>query len=113
MKRCAIRALYCTMINYHGAALGPPLCMHLSFTGGCFHSAALICVMELKEKIGYNYSMQKWVEKNAPCASCTALAFIICFYYSLRHRILTAVPSCCCFSIPPGTACVVLQNGAI
>ena len=44
----------------------------------------------LKERIGYNYEMQIWVEKCVPRASCTALGFNVWFYYSLKHRILAA-----------------------
>ena len=39
--------------------------------------------------------MQKWVEKNAPRASCTTGARLFDSTAGLRHRILAAAPSCC------------------
>ena len=71
-----------------GLRVGPSLYMPLSFTvmiftgGGVRGTGPDLC-HGLEERIGYNYQMQKWVEKNAPHAFCTALAFRVSFYYPL------------------------------
>ena len=49
----------------------------------------------LKKRIDlYDCWMEIWVEKYAPRADCTVLAFGVLFVYSPGHGIPAAVPSC-------------------